>query len=299
MLTRRSFLHQSALTAASLLTMPGFAGERPSKYKMGLQLFSIRAPLKNDLAGTIKKVQAIGYEDTETYGFNAEEISYYGMKARDFRKLMDDHNLITTSGHYDFFPFLNKSDDDLKEYVDRCIEGAKALNQKFITWPWIDPPSRTMEKYRVLTGKLNLAGEQIRKAGLGFAYHNHDYEFFDHNGENAYDLIMRQTDASLVKLQIDLYWTMRDSKKSPSQLFSEQPGRFVMWHIKDMDKVTRDYTELGNGSIDYTVILPEAKRAGLQYYYLEQGGNFAKDPMQSVADSAAYFKKNLEHLLKG
>jgi sugar phosphate isomerase/epimerase len=297
MLTRRSFLHQSALTAASLITMPAFAGERPSKYKMGLQLFSIRLPLKNDLAGTIKKVQAIGYEDTETYGFNAEEISYYGMKARDFRKLMDDHNLITTSGHYDFFPFLNKSDGDLKEYVDRCIEGAKALNQKFITWPWIDPPSRTMEKYRVLTGKLNLAGEQIRKAGLGFAYHNHDYEFFDHNGENAYDLIMRQTDASLVKLQIDLYWTMRDSKKSPSQLFSEQPGRFVMWHIKDMDKLTRDYTELGNGSIDYTVILPEAKRAGLQYYYLEQGGNFAKDPMQSVADSAAYFKKNLEHLL--
>ena len=71
-----------------------------------------------------------------------------------------------------------------------------------------------------------------------------------------------------------------------------------MWHIKDMDKKTRDYSELGNGSIDYTVILPESQRAGLQYYYIEQGGNFAKDPMQSVTDSAIFFKKNLEKYLK-
>ena len=71
-----------------------------------------------------------------------------------------------------------------------------------------------------------------------------------------------------------------------------------MWHIKDMDKVTRDYSELGNGSIDYTVILPEAKRSGLQYYYIEQGGNFAVDPMKSVSDSAIYFKKNLEKYLQ-
>jgi sugar phosphate isomerase/epimerase len=297
MLTRRTFLKQTALTAATMIALPAIAREHASKYKMGLQLFSIRAPLRSDLAGTIKRVQEIGYEDTETYGFDPEAMTYYGMKASDFRKLLNDHNLITTSGHYDLFPFLNKSDGDLKQYLDRCIQGAKALDQKYITWPWIDPPSRTMEKYKVLISKLNVAGEHISKSGLGFAYHNHDYEFFDHNGENAYDLIMRETDPSLVKLQIDLYWAMRDSKKSPAQLFSEQPGRFVMWHIKDMHKVSRDYTELGNGSIDYTVILPEAKRAGLQYYYLEQGGNFASDPMQSIADSARFFKKNLEHLL--
>jgi sugar phosphate isomerase/epimerase len=108
---------------------------------------------------------------------------------------------------------------------------------------------------------------------------------------------MRETDPKLVKLQIDLYWVMHSSKLSPAALFSKQPGRFVMWHIKDMDKVTRDYSELGNGSIDYTVILPDAQKAGLQYYYLEQGGNFAKNPMQSVADSAAFFKKNLEKYL--
>ena len=70
-----------------------------------------------------------------------------------------------------------------------------------------------------------------------------------------------------------------------------------MWHIKDMDKVTRDYTELGNGSIDYAAILPDPVSSGLEYYYLEQGGNFARSPMDSVAQSAAYFKKNLQHFL--
>lgn len=96
---------------------------------------------------------------------------------------------------------------------------------------------------------------------------------------------------------ITRYWIMPSSKQSPAELISKQPGRFVMWHIKDMDKVSRDYSELGNGSIDFTVILPEASRAGLQYYYIEQGGNFAKNPIQSITDSASYFKKHLERYL--
>jgi sugar phosphate isomerase/epimerase len=70
-----------------------------------------------------------------------------------------------------------------------------------------------------------------------------------------------------------------------------------MWHIKDMDKDNRDYSELGNGSIDFTPILPLASKAGMEYYYIEQGGNFQHNPIQSITDSAAYFKKNLEKYL--
>lgn len=298
LISRRNFLQKScALIPASFIASSGFSTPVAAKYKMGLQLFTIRDAMATDLVGTIKKVAAIGYQDTETYGYNPAERSYYGLKAADFKKLIGDHNLTTTSGHYELFRYMNKSDDELKRYVDHCIEGAHVLGQKYITWPWLDPESRSMEKFRILVNKLNRVGEQVTKAGLGFAYHNHDFEFVDHNGENGYDLIMRETDPSLVKLQIDLYWAMHSSKRTPAELFSKQPGRFVMWHIKDMDKVTRDYTELGNGSIDYTVILPEASRAGLQYYYLEQGGNFAKNSIQSITDSAAYFKENLARFL--
>jgi sugar phosphate isomerase/epimerase len=268
-----------------------------AKYKMGLQLFTIRGPLAKDVAGTIRKVASIGYEDSETYGYDPAQGTYYGMKASAFKQLLADHKMITTSGHYDFTKYFDKSTDEMMRFVDQCIEGAHALSQKYITWPWLDPAFRTLENFKLLAGKLNAIGERINKAGLGFAYHNHDFEFVDYNGENGYDIIMRETDPALVKLQMDLYWIMHASKLSPSELFNKQPGRFVMWHIKDMDKISRDYSELGNGSIDFTAILPEASRAGLQYYYIEQGGNFAKDPIQSITDSAAYFKQHLEKYL--
>lgn len=298
-INRRNFLAQSAsLASASLLAWHGLTHLSRPGYKMGLQLFTIREPLSKDVPGTILKISSIGYEDCETYGFNPEKIQYYGQRAASFKQLLADHNMITTSGHYDFTRYFDKPADELLWYTDQCIAGAQALGQRYITWPWLDPAFRSLENYRLLTAKLNTIGERVNKAGLGFAYHNHDFEFKDHDGENGYNIIMRNTDPALVKLQLDLYWVMHSSPLSPAALFSRQPGRFVMWHIKDMDKVSRDYSELGNGSIDYSIILPDASRAGLEYYYIEQGGNFAKDPIQSITDSAAYFKKHLEKYLQ-
>jgi sugar phosphate isomerase/epimerase len=296
-INRRTFLQSVTVSSAAMLTLPLITGFRKPKFKMGLQLFTIRDAMKADLKGTLKKVSALGYEDTETYGFDPQKIMYYGLNATDFKHLMDENELTTTSGHYNFFEFLHKSDDDVKRYVDQCIKGANIIGHKYITWPWLDPEHRSMDDFKALVKKLNLIGEQVTNAGLGFAYHNHDFEFTDHNGSNGYELIMRETDPKTVKLQIDLYWVMHSSKLSPGELFRKQPGRFVMWHIKDMDKVSRDYTELGNGSIDYTKILPDASLAGLQYYYLEQGGNFATNSMQSIADSASFFQKNLQKYL--
>jgi len=89
----------------------------------------------------------------------------------------------------------------------------------------------------------------------------------------------------LVKLQIDMYWVMHSSKQTPKELISQHPGRYVMWHIKDMDKITRDYTELGNGSIDYVDVLPDPNESGLEYFYIEQGGNFAHNAMNFSTSS--------------
>jgi len=298
-ISRRVFMQTLAVgtTSAALMSSVAFARAKTSKYKLGLQLFTIRDALERDLEGTLKEVSAIGYRDTETYGFDPVQVAYYGMKAADFKKLLEQNQLTTTSGHYTFSGFLYKTDDELKEYVDQCIKGAHAVGHKYITWPWLQPDYRSMESFRVLVKKLNMIGEQVSRSGLGFAYHNHDFEFTDHNGQNGYDLIMQETDPKTVKLQIDLYWAVHSSKLSPAELFRKQPGRFVMWHIKDMHKVSRDYTELGNGSIDYTVILPDASLAGLEYYYLEQGGNFVTSSMKSIGESAAFFKKNLEKYL--
>lgn len=290
MIDRRTFM-QRAGAFAPAAAWAAFQGT--GRYKLGLQLFTIRAPLARDLEGTLKRVAGIGYEEVETYGFDPQGIGYYRLPAKAFAQLLRDHKLTTPSGHYDLNRFMSTSVDELTRYVDRCIEGAHALGQSYITWPLLDADSRTIEKFKVAAERLNLAGAQVKKAGLQLAYHNHDFEFADQNGQTGYDIILKETDPALVKLQMDLYWVARGSTQPPNYWFKRAPGRFVMWHVKDMHRTSRDYTELGNGSIDFTRIWPDAQLAGLKHFFVEQGGNFTHDPIRSITDSADYVRRVL------
>jgi sugar phosphate isomerase/epimerase len=288
MITRRRFMKQAGALASAAFVLP----PQGRRYKLGLQLFTVRAPLRQDLDGTLKRIAGIGYEELETYGFDPAGLRYYGLEAKTFAQRLKDLNLTTPSGHYDLNRYVNTGIDELKRYMDRCIEGARALEQSYITWPLVDADSRTIDKFKVVAERLNIAGEQARKAGLQLAYHNHDFEFVEQNGQRGYDVIMKETDPALVKLQVDLYWLARASQ-SPNELFRLAPGRFVMWHVKDVHKVSGDYTEVGNGSIDFTKIWPDAELAGLKHFFVEQGGNFTHDPIRSITDSAEYVKRVL------
>lgn len=294
--SRRSFLKQSSLASAALLMpIPNFIKKK--NYKMGLQLFTIRDAMAIDPVATLKQVTKLGYEDGELYGFNEKEGAYYGLKAKEFKKVLDDINFSISSGHYNFSDFFKKPEEELLSYVDKCIEGSHTIGAKYITWPWLAPEYRNLDNFKLLSGKLNKIGERVTNAGLHFAYHNHGFEFEEENGQVGYDIILRETDPELVKLQIDLYWVKHSSTKSPEEWIAQNPSRYVMWHIKDMDKVTRDYSELGNGSIDYQKMLQGLNKESLDYYYIEQGDNFAENSMQSISDSATYFKKHLQHLI--
>jgi sugar phosphate isomerase/epimerase len=290
MIGRRTFMKRAgALASAAVLYPP----QPKPRYKLGLQLFTMRAAMARDVDGTLKRISGIGYEELETYGFDPERIQFYGLPAKVFAEKLRENNLTTPSGHYDLNRYASTSVDDLKRYVDRCIEGARVLGHEYITWPFIDEGFRTIDNFKTVAERLNIAGTQIKKAGLQLAYHNHDFEFVEQNGKIGYDIILGETDAALVKLQIDLYWIAHGSKLTPHDWFTRQPGRYVMWHVKDMHKVSRDYTELGNGSIDFTRIWPDAKLAGLKHFFVEQGGNFTYDPFRSIIDSAEYVKRVL------
>jgi sugar phosphate isomerase/epimerase len=295
---RRQFMQRAAALAALGSVSAGvFAASATStsRHRMGLQLYTVRDPMTKDAVGTLKQAAALGYKNFETYGFEPESVKYYGMPAREFSKVLDDLGLTTTTGHYDLHRFVAKPAAAMRVYIDQCIEGAMALSQKYITWAWLDPQSRDIDSFKLVAERLNLIGAQAAKAGLRVAYHNHDFEFIPHEGTIGYDIIMRETEPDLVKLQLDLYWVAHSSARTAHELFQLQPGRFVMWHLKDMDAKKR-YTELGNGSIDFTRIMPDAKLAGLEEYFVEQGDNFAESPMKSIEVSASYVRKYLELL---
>lgn len=279
---------------SSVSCLPG--AEQP-KFKMGYQLFSIRDEMAKAPVDTLKALKMMGYGDFEAYGFDDEKELLYGFEPSELKLILDDLDLTFTSAHFGFSSYLDKNEDDLKAFVDRSIARAKKLDLKYITWPWIAREQRTMDNFKLMSHYLNVIGEQVSAAGLGFAYHNHGFEFEDHDGENGFDVILKETDPSLVKLQMDMYWVVHSSKYTPKELIASQPGRYVMWHLKDMDRVTRDYTELGNGIINYLEILPDPTKSGLEYYYLEQGGNYTANSLKSAADSAEYFKAHLQKFL--
>ncbi|MDN4502899.1 TIM barrel protein [Alteromonadaceae bacterium BrNp21-10] len=297
-MNRRNFIQRTGLLGlSSLLSAPHLSWASNSKFKMGYQLYSVNDEMKKDPILVLKALKAIGYEDLEIFGFNSAQNSIYGYKPSQFKSILNDLGMTASSGHYGFSSYLHKSSDELLHFVDQCIAAAHDMGSRYITWPWIAPPQRTIDNFKHMAKLLNIIGERVNAAGLGFAYHNHGFEFEDHNGQNGFDIILNETDPALVKLQMDMYWVMRSSTMTPKQLIAQQPGRYVMWHIKDMDAVTEDYAELGQGVIDYTKLLPDPIQSGLEFYFLEQGGNFANNSIQSAATSAKYFKQYLQTYL--
>ena len=262
------------------------------QYKIGLQLFSVRDAMADDPKGTLIALKAMGYEDFEIYGFDATTNTIYGYPVEEFKTILDELGLTTTSGHYGFASLMEASPLEVSAYVEKCIAAAKILESPYLTWPFVLEEYRNPAGFERLSELLNQIGQQVTAAGLGFAYHNHGYEFEDWEGTTGFDIILAKTNPEWVKLQMDLYWAVH-SGKTPKELVAAQPGRYVMWHIKDMHKESRDYTEMGQGSIDYTTMLPDPKKAGLQYYYIEQGGNFAVSSMESAKTSIDYVKAYL------
>lgn len=298
MSSRRIFLKQAGM-ASTVVAMPAafsLLSIKP-KFKLGLQLYTIRAAMEKDLRSTLMQVASFGYEEVETYGFNYGNNKYYwGLAPKQARQLLDDCNLTTSAGHYDVNNFFAKNlePDSLKKYVDQCIEGALIMNQSYIVWPWLAPEFRTIEEFKRLAATLNTIGEPIKKAGLQLLYHNHDFEFIDHNGQIGYDVILNETDANYVKMEMDLYWLIHSSALKPIDWFKKQPGRFITWHLKDMDKQNRElHTTMGDGQIDFATILKDYKLAGIKHLFVEQGNNYIPDAMTCVQRSAAYVKNNL------
>jgi sugar phosphate isomerase/epimerase len=130
-------------------------------------------------------------------------------------------------------------------------------------------------------------------AGVKLAYHNHDFEFQKHDRITGYEILLKETDQDLVSFELDLYWVIR-SGNNPLELFRENPGRFKMWHVKDMDKANPALnTEIGSGSIDFKAIFKEAKQSGMQHFFVEQENNFAGNSFQSIETSSSFILKEL------
>ncbi|TXK49376.1 sugar phosphate isomerase/epimerase [Pontibacter qinzhouensis] len=288
MTTRRTFLQHAALLTAGAFLAPSALLAKPTQ-KVGIQLYTLREQISKDVKGVIGKVAKAGYNEVETYGYSLKN-KFWGLEPKAFKQLLSANKLTAPSGHFGFDDYIGAGkDDDLKAYID----AAKAVDMKYVVVPYLgDKLRQSASDYQRIAERLNTAAEACKRAGLGLAYHNHDFEFQKFDNTTGYDILLNETDKDLVKFELDLYWVVR-ADLDPVTMFNANPGRFVMWHVKDMDKANPKLnTEVGSGSVNFRKIFDQASQSGVEHIFVEQE-NFAIDPFKSINQSYAYVKKNL------
>ena len=294
-ISRRTFLQQSAATATLLATTKAWAAT-PSP--IGMELYTVGAPLTKDPAGTLAKLASIGYTEVQVSGFA-------GLTPTALRKLIDDAGLKCPAAHLGFGTME----------TERVLEQAHELRVPFAASSILLPDSGpmnagTLSKLNTLTADdfkriaalANQIGEQAKKAGVQYGYHNHTHEFRDlGNGVTGYSILLKETDPSVVLLEADCGW-MVTAGQDPIHYFKTYPTRYRVIHVKDFPKLTPvtttmgqpngpHPTELGRGHIDYKPILAAARKAGVQHFFVEQDPPMADmTPLEAAAIDYAYLK---------
>ena len=285
-MNRRTFTKKSGALLAGL-AMPSWLKECKKAKMIGLQLWTIRDAMKADPVGSLKKLANMGYGAVESAGYSNG--MYYNMKPVAFKKVLDDLGLALNSGHGGL-GFNSEDKGTFLNEFERYVADAASIDQKYIVLAWIPEEYRTLDKYKELSELLNKNGEVAKKYGVQVAYHNHDFEFFETEGQIPYDLMLQQTDKDLVDFELDLYWIKKGGKHY-KDYFEKHSGRFPLWHVKDMDNTEEAYfTEVGNGIIDFPEIFKCRKKSGMKFFYIEQDDCRNNVPLKSAEISLGYVR---------
>jgi sugar phosphate isomerase/epimerase len=255
----------------------------------GLALYTVRDDMGTDAKATLQAVADAGYINIEAAGY--KDGKYYNLSPEDFKKLLKQLGLNPISTH--------QSDVTLDNAEVMFADAKKAGFEYFV----VPIPPMGLFKYDEETqtlgmtgGAANLAsilttlGEKCEKVGLKLLYHNHDFEFRkDEEGIVTIDYLLENTNPKYVNFQMDLYWVTK-AGADPVAYFKKYPGRFKIWHVKDMDDQGR-FAPVGNGNIDFSTILANKKLSGMKYYMVEQDRTFDMTPLEAIKISHKGIKK--------
>ena len=245
----------------------------------GLQLYTLRDDMPKDPKGILKQVASFGYKQIE--GYEGPQGLFWGMSNTDFKKYMDDLGLQYISSHC-----------NTKQNFEEKAAQAASIGMKYLINPYLGKQP-TLDDYKRAADDFNKNGEICRKAGLKFAYHNHDYSFTAVDGQFPQDVMMQGTDPALVDYEMDMYWVVT-AGQDPKAWFKKYPNRFKLGHVKDRRKNTTEQADsvvVGTGSIDFTDLLKDARAAGMEYFIIEQERYDGTTPIAAVQQNAEYMKK--------
>jgi sugar phosphate isomerase/epimerase len=256
----------------------------------GMTLYTVRVEMGKDAKTTLKQVADLGYKYIEAVDY--KEGKFYGMTPDEFKSYLKSLGLKPISVHMGAMTTDN---------ADKLIADVKAAGFKYFIAP---VPPMGMFKFDPKTRKLGMEGgvekladilntiaRKAKAAGLEFLYHNHDFEFqANSEGIVPIDYLLENLDPKYVNFQMDLYWVTK-AEADPVAYFQKYPGRFKIWHVKDMDSQGR-FAPVGQGNIDFKRILAHKKLSGMKYYMVEQDQTFdGLQPMEAIKISKEGLKK--------
>jgi sugar phosphate isomerase/epimerase len=275
---RRTFA--GALTAVAVAGRLGWAASAHRIEKIGLELYTVRDALKQDFDGTLSRVAKIGYKEVETAGYFADltNLSPVPKKARE---ILDSLGLAAPATHIPYSAVM-------PENLPHVIEASKIIGHKYIVNPGIDPELRkTADGWKRAAEAFNRAGAETAKSGIQFGYHNHEVEFKPVDGQLPYDILLKECDPTLVKMELDLGWA-HEAGTDPLEWFAQYPGRFPLVHVKDFE-ADGTMTDVGKGVIDWKAIFEKADLGGIKHYFVEFDN--PKSPFDSIQASYDYLEK--------
>jgi sugar phosphate isomerase/epimerase len=234
--------------------------------------------LKADPEKALKEIASLGYKDLEFGG-------YFNMERNELKSFLKDLKLNPLIGSTSMAA-MNSTEQLMKD-IAACHE----LDKKYIVcyWPWTDDgKNKGADDWKKVADNLNKGGEICRKEGLKLLYHNHDIEFVPTGGLMPFDVLLQALDPRLVNIELDLYWITKGNQSAETYI-RKYPGRFPVYHVKDMDhSPQRDFACVGEGIIDFPSIFKLNRIAGVEHFIVEH--DRPADPEACIKASAGYLK---------
>jgi sugar phosphate isomerase/epimerase len=270
--------------------------------------------MEADPKGTLQKLAAIGYKNLESA--SGSKGLYYGYKPSEFTRMVKDMGMTWRSEHVGGVPFTlstlmklattAKDSAQMQKYAPFIEKMPKTINLQDNAQQLADEaaeggleylvcaaiPTKTMDDVKIAVDVFGRAGEACKKAGVQFVFHNHSFEFVPINGVVPYDYLMANTDKDLVKSELDLGWATV-AGQNPVELFKKYHGRIPLWHVKDMDKTTKEPTEIGSGYVDLKSIFDARQVSGMKYFFIEQDAVGTPTTIANVTNDYNNLKKIL------
>ncbi len=285
-LGRRDFLGGTALALAALGSgAPAAASEGGAHERKhaagrvpGIQLYTLRQSMQQDLPATLRAVAAIGYQEVEFAG-------YFDVPPAELRRMIEDLGMRSPNSHVGW--------DAVRKDPLSVIEPAAELGNEWITIAWMPPEERqTIDDWKSWADTCNRAGEAARGLGLRAAYHNHDFEFQPIDGTVPFDVLLDETDPELVDFELDFFW-VRKAGRDVGEILAKAPGRYVMAHIKDMS-TSGEMVDVGTGEMDFVSLL--GTPAGRKILHLFVEHDEPEDAFRTAAISYASLQRILKEL---